>query len=356
MPRTPLLALTSDWHLQRGAWKRANTPQGDSRHALRQIAAHCLEHRLDLVGAGDLFDDLQPDTGTLEFAYQIVSVLRAADRRVLFTQGQHEKAYPAYLSLVPGPEHLHGRVVTLRGLTVCGMDHTPADRLAAEAAKVPAGVDLLACHQVWHEFMGLGAEGSLDLVCRAGGPAVVLTGDFHRHAVMARERVYSPGSTCLQEISEPREKAFFVMYDDFSVESVPLLTRRVVDVTVETPEDLEDLLRDLDDDFLEPGPGLPPELQKNVVYVQCRDIDQAHARVSRAVGQRGFLFWRSLVGESAGAELPEALPDPAPPRKMAELLPALAPEGSPVYGSVLRMLGAPDKRAEAAAIAAEFGR
>jgi DNA repair exonuclease SbcCD nuclease subunit len=69
MPRTPILALTSDWHLQRGAWRRANTPQGDSRYALRQIAAHCVEHRLDLIGAGDLFDDLQPDTGTLEAAY-----------------------------------------------------------------------------------------------------------------------------------------------------------------------------------------------------------------------------------------------------------------------------------------------
>lgn len=357
MSRRPIMAMTSDWHLQRGAWKRANTPQGDAVQALRFICKFCADRELDLLGAGDLFDDLQPDTVTLAEAFAAASEMRRAGRRVLFTQGQHERAYPPYLSLHPVPEHAHRRTVTVRGVAVYGMDWVPADRLEEEAGRVPAGADVLMCHQVWAEFMGVGAEGSLALLNRPGGPGVVLTGDFHEHRALdsGGTRVYSPGSTCLQSADEVREKAFFVLHDDLSVESVPIPSRPVRDAAVRTPEDLEYLLTEIDG-LVEPDDALPPDIRKPVLCVRAAAVDQAYARVARAVGGRAFLFWKPAVVEAADVVYDDAAAAAAAPRGMEACLPLVTPEGGPVYNGVLRLLRAADPKADLAAMAAEFGR
>lgn len=358
MSRRPLFLKTSDWHLQRGAWKRANTPKGDAFFALRQLYRLCLDLDVDLLGAGDLFDDLAPDTETLDRAFRFVNDMQRAEKRVVFTQGQHEKAYPAYLSLHPYPKHAHRLVTHVRGVAVYGMDHVPPDQLAAEAERVPAGADVLMCHQVWGEFMGVGAEGSLTQLLRPGGPNVVLTGDYHAHQVLDVEgtKVYSPGSTCLQSIDEPRAKQVFLFYDDFSVESVPLKTRPVFDYLVRDEEDLEQLLAAIPEYFLVPDEALPEEMRKPLIYVQCGAVDQAWKRVARAVGDKAFVFWKPLVGEAG-----DVLVDPreaarAVPLGMTGCLPLVTPEGGPVYNSTLRLLQAPDKKVELAAMAAEFGR
>lgn len=357
MSRTPLFAMTSDWHLQPGAWKRANTPQGDSFYALRQIRQHCVEHQLDLLAAGDLFDDLKPETSVLERAFRECDNLHRASRRLVFTQGQHEKAFPAYLSLHPSPMHNSRKVTHVRGISVYGMDHVPADQLEAEIEKVPSGVDVLMCHQVWGDFMGIGAEGHLSQLSKAGGPRIVLTGDYHDHQVLEVGGlvVYSPGSTCLQSIDEPREKSFFVFYDDFSVESVQLKVRRVVDLTITNEAELEDCLKHMGG-YLAPGDGLPPDMQKNIIYVQCANINQAYKRITKAIGDKAFLFWKSLIGQTGDVYYDEQEAARVVPQGLEGCLHLVTPEGGPVYNSVLRLIRAGDKKVELAAMAAEFGR
>lgn len=356
MSRRPLFVKSSDWHLQPGAWKRANTPKGDAFFALQQLYRFCSEHECDLLGAGDLFDDLQPDTATLEKAFQFVDSMKARDRRIYFTQGQHEKAYPPYLSLHPHPRHVHRKVVTVGGLSVYGFDHVPADQLEAEILRVPKGVDLVMCHQVWNDFMGLGFEGQLQtLIDRQ--PGAVLTGDFHEHQVLTfgDVRVYSPGSTCLQDIKEPEEKAFFVFYDDGSVDSVPLLTRPKWNFRITCPDDVEALFATMDAWFLPYG-ELPPELQKPVFSIECGAVPEAYKRVTRAVGDRAFLFWKSVVAPAGDTLYDQAEADRAAPRGLEGCLPLVTPAGGAVYNSVLRLLRAKDKKTELAAMAGEFGR
>lgn len=356
MSRKPILALTSDWHCQPGAWVKSNTPKGDSFYALRQFYQFCVEYQVDLVGAGDLTDVERPDSETLRRVFSFFDDMRRADRRTFFTTGQHDRATPPYFSLHSHPMHLTPRRTTARGINIVGLDHTPADRLQQAIDALPRGAELLVCHQVWGDFMGYGAEGRLEQLCYPAGPDVVLTGDYHVHKTLelpGRTKVLSPGSTCLQDISEPREKAFFVLYDDLSVDSVPLKTRRVVDFEIRTEDDLNTFVRGVKDDFLEPRPDVPPEMQKNVIYVQCGDVPEAYRRVAKAVGDKAFLFWKSTA-ETPVTVLDGDAVDEKAARGLDGCLEEFAPEGSPVYQSVLRMLKAADKKAEVGRMAKDY--
>lgn len=357
MSRRPILAMTSDWHLQLGAWKRANTPKGDSFFALRQIYQFCVERGVDLLGAGDLFDDLKPETFVLQQAFRFADDMQRAGRKIFFTQGQHEKASPPYLSLHPYPVHVHRRPIGVRGLTIYGIDHVPADRLESEVEDIPTGVDVLLCHQVWAEFMGVGAEGRLAMLNKPGGARVVLTGDYHVHRVLDVEgvQVCSPGSTCLQSINEPDEKAFFLLYDDLSFESVPLVTRPTIRRTVRTDADVEEVLAGLGGPFLE-SEGLPLEMQKPILYVEAAEIDQAYSRIARAAGDKVFLFWKSLVGKPGDVLYEEREALRSAPCGLEACLPLVVPAGGSVYNSVLRLLRAADKKKELDLMAREFGR
>lgn len=352
----PLLAMTSDWHLAPGAWRRPNTPKGDSYFALRQIVDYCLDQHICLVGAGDLFDVDRPDPMSLLVAFEQVARLSAAGLRLFFTQGQHERASPAYLSLVPQSFHIHRSYVLIDGLRVYGLDHTPADSLAKEIEAVPGNTDLLVCHQVWSNFMGVGAEGDLSSLSEPGAPGIVLTGDFHDHRILPVGgcRAFSPGSTCLQDIGEPRDKAFFVLNDDLTVASVTLKTRKVSDVLIQNESELEEFLAKAGE-FAEWPTGLPEDIRKPVVSVRCGNVDQAYRRVVRAVGEKVHLFWKATFdssrevlydGQEAAARAPQGL---------IGCLPLVTPQGGHVYNSVLRLLGAADKKAALASMGTEFG-
>ncbi len=347
-----ILAATSDWHAALGAWVRRPDIRGDAFFALRQIYQFCMEHQVDLLGAGDLLDSQRPDTQTLHQLFQFLNDLRRVERHVYFTQGQHEKASPPYLGLTGMAEHMHRRVQTIRGLSIYGLDHTEASHLPAEIEAIPP-VDLIMCHQVWGNFMGVGVEGRLEDLNKPGGAAVILTGDYHEHRVLEVEgtQVLSPGSTCLQHIAEPREKSFFALKDDMTIESIPLRTRLTHDVLLETEKDLERLLEQVGE-YSEPQSRVPPEIVKNILYVQAQNIPDAFRRVSRAYADKVHLFWKSLVGISGDSTVVETRPGEA--RGLLGCLPEVAIEGTPLYRDARRILEAADKKSTIAAMQKEF--
>jgi DNA repair exonuclease SbcCD nuclease subunit len=358
MSKIPLFAATSDWHLEHGAWKRANTPKGDSFCSLRQIGSYCREHQVELLGAGDLFDELKPDTAIIERAFRVMDDMRYAERQVLFTQGQHEKAQPAYLSLHPYPQHVSGKLLHPRGVTVYGMDHVPADQLQAEIERVPRGVDIVICHQVWSDFMGVGAEGALEALVTQSEAKIILTGDFHEHTMIrfGETRVLSPGSICQQSIDESTAKSFFVVYDDFSIESIPLHTRPFFSYILQTEGDIQVLLSDIQQGRLCKRHEIPEAVQKPTLYVQCGRVEEAYKRITRAVGDQAFLFWKSLIGDSGTNVYSDEEAARAIPQGLEGCLDLVTQRGGPVYNSVLRLLRARDKKQELTAMCTEFGR
>ncbi len=355
MPREAMLALTADWHQQRGAWKRAGTPRGDADFAMRQLYEICCSRGVDLLGAGDLFDELHPDTETLQGAFRFLDDMKRASRRTIFTQGQHEKAYPPYLGLHPHAEHCHRKVLRVRGLDVYGIDHVSAERLPVEIAEIPTS-DVLMVHQVWRDFMGTGWEGELSALLKPGGANVILTGDYHVHQTLDLQgtTVLSPGSTCIQSIDERPEKAVFLLHDDMSITSVPLATRPIFSFRISTPQELEAFLAGVDA-VCEPDPRIPEPIRKPILSVRCAPIEQAHTRIPRAVGDRAFLFWQWEVPAAADTTYAQSEADARLDEGLLGCLSLTTPEGGAVYRSTARLLATQQPVAEELALMeAEF--
>lgn len=302
MSSMPKLLATADWHVAHGAWRSHPSVVGDALHALSQIVDLALQQQVEAVlAAGDLYDTTSPDASEVRDVHSQLTRLQDANIPVYFIQGQHERrSRSPWLSVHAWPEHLHGQSVAIAGYKICGLDWTPGPDLAAAMAQVPA-CDLLMCHQVWEEFMGdFGAEGRLaDVVCAP----LVVTGDLHKSQVRSIPRgtggpltVVSPGSLCLQEISEPLPKGAYVL-EAGQPTFQPIGSRYRELVTLSFPEELETLERDVDvlrDKLAEhvASHRLPPSLQAPLLRVTFRDdLPNVHARLHAwAATLGGVLF------------------------------------------------------------------
>ena len=289
-----IAVLTSDWHLEQGAWKAPNTPKGDSYVALDQIVDLAVRFQVPVIAAGDLFDVNRPDSLSLHRASAAITQLGRYGQQLLFTQGQHEKSYPPFMSLFDGAVHIHQRVVEVRGINVVGIDHVSSNNLESsisQAETLSSDVDLLVVHQVWREFLGINFEASLSLPISKIRPKLVLSGDFHKHLSLPVDgvSVLSPGSTCLQDVKEPPVKSVFLLFDDMSVESRTLASRavHVVDSVMS-----QDELLALIDRFSTESSCLPLEISQPVVIIKEPELlPYCEAANTAAVG-KAFLFWR----------------------------------------------------------------
>lgn len=292
---------SADWHVDqtdRGAWRRRPEIRGDSVHALTQIVDLAVMHEVDLLAAGDLLDTHeQEDPGAVKFLLRELARLGAIGRRALAIQGQHELARLPWLGLSADVLHSHRATTTLGGVSVYGLDYTKPDDLAGAFASVPAGVDVLIMHQVWRDLMG---EHINSECCFADVPhaRLLLTGDFHRHLVKRAVgasgqdlTVLSPGSACMRSIDEEPEKSVFLLYDDLSVTSVPLRTRRVFRHGAYTRDDLANLLDAVLPGLESPTPGMPSEVETPILHVTYDpDVPDVHRRLSAACRGRFHLF------------------------------------------------------------------
>lgn len=351
--------LSSDWHADRGAWKKVPLLRGDSLFGIGQLVDIAIAHGVPLIGAGDLFDSLKPETDVLAFVFRQVQRLAAAELSFWFTQGQHEKQYPPYLSLIPTPTHINNQLVCLpdTDINVFGLDHRLRADLPDALKTIPRNTDLVVCHQVWSEVMGRGDEGFLASIPYA---RMVLTGDFHKHQSMVVTScsghdmtVLSPGPVCLQDIAEERKKRCFLLYDDFSFESVALQTRMVFDMVMHTQDDLEAVLDNIDE-MVEPDHSLPEELRKPIIYIQSERIPSAYARITEKINERAFLFWKILEGEERVVLFDEDERDERVPQGLVGCLELAVPKGTPVYDSLHRLLESHDLKSELMEIEKSF--
>lgn len=281
MPKQAIAVLSADWHLDRagrGAWRRYPDISGDSFYSLEQIVDLCRDRELPLLAAGDLFDSHdQDDSSAVKFA--VGEMQRMADRElpVLYIQGQHERVRSApWLSLSPWPQYAHRqiwKIPTDSELIYYGITFTRKDDLQAEFDQVPPDTDVLMMHQVWVDFMGehIGGECRFADVPHA---KLLLTGDFHKHKVVKttgasgqKLTVVSPGSTCLRSLDEDPDKAVFILYDDLSVESVPLRTRRLYRRKLNCDDELGELLTEIEDGAFVQDPYLAVAIVKPILEV-----------------------------------------------------------------------------------------
>jgi hypothetical protein len=315
MPPKKVALIFADSHLAQGAWVSREPIKGDSYFGFEQIIELALEHKVPLIGAGDLIDTKRPDPRTIDVLRVGCQKLKDAEIPFHYIMGQHDLTDPPWFSAVHDwPQLIEPDTSFMSGsVAFGGFSWLPSDQVNGQLAKM-INVDVLILHEVWEEFMGGGqiiCDGSL--VHTPESVKAVFTGDYHRH--MKKQvtgvkgnsfPVYSPGSTCLQSIDEPREKSVYLLYADMSVRPLPLLCRPAMTIT--TPivseaglDEFCDTIKRRADTIKHDAMNdkVPSHLCEPLIYVEyAPDVTNIVTRLRKAVPSVAHLFMKPVFRES----------------------------------------------------------
>ena len=355
----PHLVASADLHYEYNAYVSYPQMWGDSYFAGSQLFDKAIELRVPLLLAGDLFDKAYPDSYSLRQMFNQLDRMKEAGLPVYYLQGQHEMSRrQPWLSLHSWPIHIHEKLVIVgpEQWRLYGLDFQPADKLAAALSKVPENTDILACHQVWGEFMGEKAapEGWLGNVRNA---KMIITGDYHVHTALTvtnaggTTQVLSPGSTTLQSLSEDPIKHAYILHRDFSFESFQLQNREVCRVRIVTSNQLDTMVALFQKDDPVDTPHLPLNIRKPICHIEfMAELPDAHQRLKDAVGNKAHLFLRPFSGKMNKEDLPAA--------PVTGLVGALHHAGikddHPLFATSARLLNSPDVKTELQQIVTEW--
>lgn len=315
MTARPIAVVTSDCHLADKTWTGRASLTGDAYFGFKQCVDYAIEHDVPLIAAGDLIDKPRNESPPLQVLSEQLARLREAELQFVFIQGQHElQAQPWVLTVAPWATHLEVENFELAGgHIVGGFDWAPADvvRSNLEYIEENRDIDILVMHQVMHEWMGgiTAAEMSFDQIPHVN---MLIVGDYHEISGTQNHhgkdgqplQVLSPGSTCLQSITEPEHKYCYLLYDNYTYEQLPLLTRVILKPPeLLTEETLHSFVENVEyqiSSAVEQATHekLPEALIKPILYVRfSTELDRAFQRIERAVGGEAHLFLKELRPE-----------------------------------------------------------
>lgn len=219
-----------------------------------------------IVLAGDLFQSNYPPAASVKFLQQMTREAKDAGVRVLGIDGNHDATETAWLH-VCGIEPLdttsesgHPANVIIDGVAIAGINGalstTFLERLGALSEfKHDHPVDVLVIHQLLAELCGFqGVDLTCAEVARAAkkmGTRIVLMGDVHDYAetVVDDVRFIYSGSVELTERGERPQKSFSVIDitpDSMKTAMYPIPTRPVFDAYIETDEQFDSILAQLE--------------------------------------------------------------------------------------------------------------
>jgi len=147
------------------------------------------------------------------------------------------------------------------------------------------------------------------------GLGLLITGDLHESHVedwRRRNKILSPGSTCMQSISEPEDKyMYFLSSVDGSLEikKNTLLGRPFIDWPfIGTVADIEDCIREYytvyeDSQSHAEQHSIPAEICKPLVRFQYgHSLSGEIHRLEKLVGDTGHIFWKEHAPKDVVAD------------------------------------------------------
>ena len=303
----------SDLHLKKRTW--SNRPiEGDSYFAWEQTVNLAIRKEVEVVIlAGDILDRQINGSEPILKLQEGIEKLGAAGIKTLFIQGQHEYQEMPWASLSKHAIHLHrNESMEVAGYTIVGIDFQAKERLQDELSYVAETLmaapekTILVMHQVWEEWMGERAlpQGRLEDVSKwLPGLGLLITGDLHESRLEDDSlRVLSPGSTCMQSISEPEEKYTYLLSSlggSLEISKSALLGRPFIDWPFFwTVADIEDCIREyytvyeVSQSHAEQH-SIPQEICTPLVRFQYdHSLSGDMHRLEKLVGDSGHIFWK----------------------------------------------------------------
>ena len=343
----PVAILTSDWHMMPNAWKWRPTLCGDAECSLRQIADESRRTTIPILAAGDLFNVKMPDVATLLSTYRL---LRNTPAGCCFTQGNHERTRVPWMQLV-APEWAHASThpVTLepelytacnlqyeenaaltlppifdnpkKAWNIFGIDYTDyldslqsqldaleADLVEQDLEDTPDTVNVLMLHQTASPLCAISQYELTDRMIPDCFDLVIV-GHWHKASMFnlfsksgRSIPCLSPGSLHMWSISEEPKKYRHVLFNDGSIRSTPLQTRRMITMAISGLTDTE--IKGVGNAVLASinKPDTRPEAIRAPIVYAMRDNETSPAAESileQLFGDKAHLFMKPLVDNSS---------------------------------------------------------
>ncbi len=236
------LGIESQWSLR----ERGRDFELAFKEVVGDIVDTAPRHSALILG-GDTFDKPNPSASAIEFLQREVSKLADAGVEVYGIDGNHDPADGGWLR-VCGVTPLSDEPVDVDGNKVCGLNHARADKIVEALEEMVArGVkcDVLVLHLSLAELNMMGGSSDLSAkdilpMLKDMGVRLVLMGHIHiRQSVTVDGVTFAYcGSTEMCSINEPREKSFEKISPDLSMTASVIKTRDIVDVRIDSEEDL----------------------------------------------------------------------------------------------------------------------
>lgn len=296
---TPLFVFCADLHLEDGAWSSRPGIYGDAYYSFEQIVDYCIEHRLPLILGGDVLEKKSNSARPIARLFEGLSRMRDVRVPVYYIQGNHEYDRNApWLSAHDWPIYMHEARFDINGAKVAGFDWLPRGDIQAAFTRVSQNTDILVTHQVWKDFMGNLGRTDCELT-DVHHVQTILNGDFHVTKTVTSSNaqgktvtMLSPGSTCMQDMSESPDKFFFVIgrtptTNEIVFTPVQLKTRRFLNYVVKDQDTLDalcsgQLVKDINAQLDE---TLPANINKPLVRIKFdKQLPDAYLRLMTAVG------------------------------------------------------------------------
>jgi len=306
---------------------------------------------------GDLFDSPRPDSISVSVFLQSMAEMYAAGLPVMYVEGNHERTDFPWAGL-SGTTKLATNFEVGNGILVHGMSFTNRSELPLRLSQIPPETQILLAHQSWYDLQHVGsADGRFDMIPHG---LTMLTGDYHVcgtwTGVAANGEpviAHSPGSTSLQALNEPAAKYFGVLYDDKTVEWVPLVTRQLITQTIRSDDEMERLLSQLvNRSLIEPRPQYS-DIEKPILRVIYDEkLPEAYDRIVAGAGDSYHLFLDPRRLNDVSAEVVVVSPSAGVPDLQAAILELTTDQV--VSDSALRLTSASLLKDELAAMFKEF--
>lgn len=255
------IAIVSDVHLgtrQYGLKERYE----DFLAAFRNVGKSLVEHKVDaVIIGGDLFDSPRPDARSVLVAQEVVNDLTERGIRVYGIDGNHDLADGGWMHVIGALPIQDMSPMPIPGCLAMGINYKNGRDLVAQLKEmVDIGLEfkVLVAHFALAEMNGGGSADTgvreLSPMLDKLGVKVVFMGHVHIPDVRVWNGVLyvNPGSTEMKSYNEPRDKFFMVVDTDNlkpeAVEKVLIPTRKVVDVELNSEDDVIAFKARLQDD------------------------------------------------------------------------------------------------------------
>lgn len=303
--RKPILAFCADLQARESAYKSVKELKGDDLYALRQVVDKCLELNIPLILGGD-----QVDSPTISDDHTVAlrRELARMQQPVWYVDGNHERGYRC-LSLEGGSAavatNLEESPVEVSGLKIRGFNWRSRrmweDYL--QSNEIPKA-DIMILHGFAEQVVSsLGLPKDEKPVCDYdldwfdGKCQLALMGDIHMEWTYSGTKgtrfLYS-GSMWMHRVGEPEAKSFVLVFEDLSIERVPLKCRPFLQTTIKSEADatrikewLEAATSSKDVQAMEAYMGSKlPRLHVTV----ASDINSATEKLLKQIEDKAFVF------------------------------------------------------------------